>query len=466
MAKTQSHITNRHILFLLAGAVLFSYAGPNLLDIKPPRLTPKELLSPLQRKEIEAKGLRAEIDKLEDRVALLSARAKLSDKAQELASEKSREAQTAFDKAQEEARLANKAFDEADLKDEEAKQALRYARMTEQQALSALQIATDKEQAAQLALSKAEILQQEANKALKNAQTQARLASQTLAEIEALEAKIAELNADITPPKKTVEEAGEQETASETSDDVKTRRLPDAGKVIVAFDDKLVPDHNIISLPTNLDELEVAERKERFVTLLLPLIIKANEVISSRREEIMTAIETGDRAVIERMAKLYGLSKLIDSDTAADEQALHNQLLLRVAPVPNSLALAQAAVESGWGQSRFAKEGNALFGQWAWTADAGIKPLNASNDRAVIRSFTTIYDSVFAYMHNLNTHRAYQDFREARYDSVVKETVPNGLTLARYLTAYAELGQKYVYTLQAMILHNRFDIYDTYRLAR
>ena len=133
--------------------------------------------------------------------------------------------------------------------------------------------------------------------------------------------------------------------------------------------------------------------------------------------------------------------------------------------MPHSLALAQAAVESGWGQSRFAKEGNALFGQWAWSADEGIKPLDASNSRAVIRSFATIYDSVFAYIHNLNTHYAYQDFRDVRAEDIAQGKRISGLKLARYLTAYAELGEKYVYTLQSMILQNRFDIYETYRLA-
>ena len=148
-----------------------------------------------------------------------------------------------------------------------------------------------------------------------------------------------------------------------------------------------------------------------------------------------------------------------------DSTALEDELLSRIAPIPTSLALAQAAVESGWGQSRFAKEGNALFGQWAWRADQGIKPLDASNSRAVIRSFATIYDSVFAYMHNLNTHYAYQDLRTVRAQELEQSDRVSGIKLARYLTAYAELGEKYVYVLQSMILQNRFDIYETYQVA-
>ncbi len=455
MAKQQSRNLNRPIIAVVVLAVLFSYAAPNLMGLKSPRLTPKDALSPLQLKEREARLLREEIDALNKRLDLLVARNKLAEKAQELALEKSQEAQSALDAAQADARSANEAFDEADLKDKEAKQALRYARMTERQALEALKVANEKERAAQRALLEAETLQTEANKALINAQSQSRLASQTLSEIEALEAKIAELNA--------IEQQEEMPLAKKPEDKAEktTRRLPKAGEAILAFEGGLVPQHNIKTLPKDLDTLEVAERKETFIALLLPLIVEANEIIAQRRKDIISAIDTNDEAFIKRMVKLYGLSKF-----NGDAQELHSRLLSRVAPVPTSLALAQAAVESGWGQSRFAKEGNALFGQWAWTADAGIKPLDASNDRAVIRSFATIYDSVFAYMHNLNTHSAYAEFRQARAEMLAKGEAPSGLLLSRYLTAYAELGKEYVYTLQAMILHNRFDLYEPYRLAR
>lgn len=458
MAQEKSRIKNHHYILLLVLAVALSYAGPTLLGFKSPRLTPKDALSPLQIKELEAQALREEIVTLNERLAMLVARNKLSEKAQELAVEKSKDAQEAFDDAQDQARLANDAFDEADLKDKEAKQALAYARMTEQQARAALKLASEKEKIAQLALQEAEQLQQEASKALANAQSQSRLANQTLAEIEALEQKIAELNAGLEKEADAQDLADEADTADK---DIvyQNRRLPNPGSPVIAFDDRLVPQHNITVLPKDLDTLDVKARKETFIKLLLPLIIQANDVIAGRRDALLQAIEAGDEAVIARLAKLYGLAKF-----EGDAGALHEVLLNRIAPVPNSLALAQAAVESGWGQSRFAKEGNALFGQWAWTADAGIKPLDASNARAVIRSFATLYDSVFAYMHNLNTHFAYQDFRDVRAQSLADGKVPSGLSLARYLTAYAELGEKYVYTLQAMILHNRFDIYERYQL--
>ena len=466
MAKRRSRFKNSHLIAFMIVAVLLSYAVPTLFGMKSPRLTPRDALTPLQVKELEARALRDEIALLEDRVAVLSARNALAEKAQALAVEKTQQAKDAFDEAESAALQANDAFDAADLKEREAEEALRYARMTEAQARDALKLATDKETAAKLALVTATRLQQQANKALMNAQKQSQLANQTLAEIEALEEKIAELNADLEKEAKerlakSKDTKKADETATDEDEDYANRRLPKAGKAVVVFEDRLVPTHNKVSIPSNLSQLDVKERKAQFITLLLPLIIKANDTIGERRTSLIKAIAEDDKATIARLMKLYGLAKFDGSD-----EALHEELLNRIAPVPTSLALAQAAVESGWGQSRFAKEGNALFGQWAWSADAGIKPLDASNSRAVIRSFATIYDSVFAYIHNLNTHYAYQDFRDERAIAIANGEVPSGLKLARYLTAYAELGQKYVYVLQAMILHNRFDIYESYQLAR
>ena len=173
MAHRRSRITNQQLVGILILLVLLSYCVPTIFGMKPPRLTPKDQMTPLQLKELEAQALRGEIIVLEDRLALLTARNALAEKAQDLALEKSQEAQDAFALAQADALSANQAFDAADLKEKEAKQALRYARMTEKQAREALRLATSKEKTAQLALSTATILQQEANKALNNAQIQA-----------------------------------------------------------------------------------------------------------------------------------------------------------------------------------------------------------------------------------------------------------------------------------------------------
>lgn len=465
MASSYTKVTNRKLLVFLAFVVMLSYGVPTIFGLKPPRLTPPDQLTPLQIKEQEAKALRQDIHALEERLAVLVARVELSDAAMALANAKNQEAVEAFSIAETEAQAANDAFSDADLRKEEANQALRYARMTEAQAKEALREATAKERTAQLALAAAQTLQEEANKALVNAQKQSRLASSTIEEIRALEQKIAELNEGIKPaPKPDTEldtEKAQTDTKTTTQTTYRDRALPQPGKAVVAFEDGMVPSHNKVKIPDGIETLTVPARKQAFIELLLPLIIKANDVILQRRDKLKAAIKAGDSETIQQLANLYGLRKFDGT-----QEALHAQLLNRIAPVPHSLALAQAAVESGWGQSRFAKEGNALFGQWAWSADQGIKPLDASNSRAVIRSFATIYDSVFAYIHNLNTHYAYQDFRDVRAQDIAQDKRISGLKLARYLTAYAELGEKYVYTLQSMILQNRFDIYETYRLAR
>ena len=129
------------------------------------------------------------------------------------------------------------------------------------------------------------------------------------------------------------------------------------------------------------------------------------------------------------------------------------------------LALAQAAVESGWGTSRFARQGNALFGQWAWTDSAGMRPLAASNDHAVVRSFGSLLESVRAYMHNLNTHQNYKRFRDARYSLKPQAEEVKAIRLAAYLDSYAEIGQAYVKKLLAVMSSNNFDKYAEAKLG-
>ena len=128
-----------------------------------------------------------------------------------------------------------------------------------------------------------------------------------------------------------------------------------------------------------------------------------------RRDAIARSNQNDDRANLEKWAYLYGIKI-----TGQDNNTLTKQLLGRADVIPVPIALAQAAIESGWGTSRFAIKGNALFGQWAWRDDAGLRPLTPTNDRAVVRSFGTLSGSVRAYIHNLNTHPYYENFRNAR----------------------------------------------------
>ena len=201
------------------------------------------------------------------------------------------------------------------------------------------------------------------------------------------------------------------------------------------------------------------DQKYSFINLVLPLIVASNDELVQRRNAVKAASDTKNRAILEKWAVLY----LVEPETL-DDVELAKQLLRRVDTIPVSLALAQAAIESGWGTSRFALQGNALFGQWAWTESAGIRPLAASNERAVVRSFGSLLESVRAYMHNLNTHPNYQRFRMARQRLSTKNESIKASNLAAYLDSYAEIGVAYVDKLRAVMSSNNFDQYARAKL--
>ena len=213
-------------------------------------------------------------------------------------------------------------------------------------------------------------------------------------------------------------------------------------------------------IPAKHFELTGDAQKQSFIKLVLPLILAANDELLQRREAVEASVQANDRNKLDQWAVLYR----IDSENF-DDFELAERLLRRVDTIPVALALAQAAVESGWGTSRFAQQGNALFGQWAWTESAGMRPLAASNERAVVRSFGSLLESVRAYMHNLNTHQNYKRFRDARYRLKPRTEAVKASRLAIYLDSYAEIGQAYVKKLLAVMSSNNFDQYAEAKLG-
>jgi Bax protein len=140
-------------------------------------------------------------------------------------------------------------------------------------------------------------------------------------------------------------------------------------------------------------------------------------------------------------------------------------LLLRVDAIPPSLALAQAAEESGWGTSKFARRGNALFGQWTTSSDVGIVPARRDAGKThKIKAFKSLQDSIAAYMRNLNVHRAYREFRQARHSLRRRGRALDGLRLAAGMTRYSERAEKYVETLRIIINVNRLNLFDAAQL--
>ncbi len=205
------------------------------------------------------------------------------------------------------------------------------------------------------------------------------------------------------------------------------------------------------------------KRKEAFVVLVLPLVLQANEHVHADRQRLLDLAaqtkkgkspEARDLEWLEALAATYG--------TKTDDL---EELTRRVDIVPPSLALAQAAIESGWGTSRFTTEGNALFGQWTMDEDNSMVPDDRDEGASHgIRRFSTLADSVASYFRNLNTHRAYAAFRKQRAALRAKGKPLAGMTLAGHLARYSEGGPDYVEAIQRIIDANDLASFDNARL--
>lgn len=229
--------------------------------------------------------------------------------------------------------------------------------------------------------------------------------------------------------------------------------------------DARVPRLFVESLPADFDaKMVVAERKRTFIRTMLPLILKANEEVQIERRRLIALEEhvssghdpsEDEQAWLDRLADKY---KAAPGDFAA--------LLRRVDSVSPTLALAQAIEESGWGRSRFARDGNALFGQRAWSAGTGFVPEErAEGERFEVRAFDSLLDSVRGYVVNLNRHYAYEDYRVARAQMRARDTRLNARALARTLVNYSERREDYVKALIGLIETNRLDDFEVARLS-
>lgn len=225
-----------------------------------------------------------------------------------------------------------------------------------------------------------------------------------------------------------------------------------------------VPRIFLARIPEELREIEKpGERKTVFIKTMLPLILHANEMIRQDRQRLLSLrsrAETGDAltAIEQRWAaekaKEYGLAKL---DFA--------ELVRRVDIIPPSLALAQAAEESGWGTSRFAREGNAIFGQRIWRGTNGMVPnRREAGETFKVRSYDQLIDGVLSYGRNLNGHPAYDDFRRVREKQRQSGQVPDGYVLALSLLSYSERGARYIMTIRSIMRVNGLQNFDSAQL--
>jgi len=212
---------------------------------------------------------------------------------------------------------------------------------------------------------------------------------------------------------------------------------------------------------TDSQNLPVETKKSFFFRLMAPIILMANENI--RRERKIVKHDPLNSPELKKIALKYGLIKNKKNRITT---TMRNTLLNKVDILPPSLALAQAAEESGWGTSRFAKEGNAFFGQWDFSGN-GMKPKQqrkALGNYGVAR-FDSPLASVEGYMLNINTNKAYNKLRTVRAQLRAKNKKITGLALVGTLDKYSERGQAYIDGLREMIRYNNLQFVDNGYLA-
>jgi Bax protein len=207
---------------------------------------------------------------------------------------------------------------------------------------------------------------------------------------------------------------------------------------------------------------DVPTQKKKFVEIMLPLIRKANEKTLKERKFVLnffnklekcgfSCAKKDDLLRLAKLSKKYKIKNLFDK----------YEYLLKIDKVPESLALTQAALESAWGKSRFARYANNIFGQWTFKSKGLVPEKREEGKTHKIKIFNSLQDSVDAYVANLNRNRAYKDFRIQRYQARLLNEVYSGVDAAKTMVRYSELRDKYVRMVTKFIKHNGFLKYDT-----
>jgi Bax protein len=222
---------------------------------------------------------------------------------------------------------------------------------------------------------------------------------------------------------------------------------------------KLVKPISLDLLPKEIIKIENAKkRKDLFIQIILPLVIDENNSIKLDRIKLFSILNKSKNTKLEQewLNKRFKQYGVVNKDLST--------LKVRMDEVPVSMAIAQAAKETGWGTSRFAQEGNALFGQWTWSGE-GIKPADAEDDSThKVMRFNVLQASVKAYQRNLNTHSSYKGFRSARAELRDEGKKLDSMILSEHLDKYAETGKEYVKILQQIIRQNNLTDFDDAKL--
>lgn len=224
--------------------------------------------------------------------------------------------------------------------------------------------------------------------------------------------------------------------------------------------DKGVPPFILESFPIDIGNgSSIKKKKHSFFMGLLPMVLLVNKEVAAERLELLQILgrykdrkpNRGDRERIKELLKRYGLR----GRPLVDHRA-RTQLLKRIDTIPPALALAQAANESAWGTSRFARLGNNLFGEWTFTPGTGIVPEGRPPGKTYeVRKFSSLYSSIRSYINNLNRNSAYRTLRSIRHNLRKDGKEVTGTALAHGLLRYSQRGEEYIREIQTMIRQNK-----------
>ena len=216
-------------------------------------------------------------------------------------------------------------------------------------------------------------------------------------------------------------------------------------------------------LPSDLKTYEIEDKKKIFISIMLPLLLKGNEMVFNERSDVIKFFKKKDFKKLKNTCQKYKVKSIdcnnISSLNNSNLKKLQKILFNRVNTFPISMMLAQAIVESGWGVSRFAQKGNALFGQWTWDKKKGISPAGINSPSFAVKSFINLQASVDAYILNLNTHPAYAKLRNYR-EFIGDSKDFKGNKFSKYLDKYAIIGFDYVKKINSMINKNDLEKFN------
>ena len=232
-----------------------------------------------------------------------------------------------------------------------------------------------------------------------------------------------------------------------------------------ALDSQEIPRIFFSQLPDDLNTYQIKQRKRLFISIILPLLVRGNEIVLNERKKVKNLFKLKQFKKIQKFCNKYRIKQRNCSLEKPDLTL--EKLLIKVDVLPMSMMLAQAAMESGWGVSRFAKKGNALFGQWTWSnLTEGLKPKKTPNANFAVKSFKNLQNSVNGYLLNLNSHPAYEKMRQYRKLIKIRKENFKGKNFAKYLDKYAQIGYEYVFKIVTLINVNNLEIYNKIKFEK